>query len=137
MFCSVILLLLCVFTRLADHFHFGFNHWKIEEARTPKWNDDLAAEEFWISSLDLDDQGELVAFSAFEEEAEGIVNAVKIVSFVNGTVPVDVYTRDFRGWEVDISVSVADDGSHAAFVASKLDVDDGNWWVLTCCACRS
>ena len=26
-------------------------------------------------------------------------------------------------------MSVADDGSRAAFVASKLDIDDGNWWV--------
>ena len=114
----------------ADHFHFGFNHWKMQEARTPQWNGDLA-EEYWINGLDLDDRGDLVAYSALEEDPGGgaVVSAVKIVSFVNGTVPVDVYARGFRGWEVDVSVSVADDGSRAAFVASKLDIDDGNWWV--------
>ena len=91
--------------------------------------------EYWISSLDLDDQGDLVAFSAFEVMEEGtIVDAIKIVDFQSGnasvSVPVDVYARDFRGWEVDLSVAVSDTGNVAAFVASKVDVDDADWWDL-------
>eukprot|EP00581_Thalassiosira_minuscula_P015866 CAMPEP_0183715798 /NCGR_PEP_ID=MMETSP0737-20130205/9897_1 /TAXON_ID=385413 /ORGANISM="Thalassiosira miniscula, Strain CCMP1093" /LENGTH=1093 /DNA_ID=CAMNT_0025944953 /DNA_START=135 /DNA_END=3416 /DNA_ORIENTATION=- len=118
------------------HFHFGLNHWKQEEARTPKWNDDLD-KEYWISSLDLDDTGDLVAFSAFEEEDNNdgdggttIVNAIKIVDFHgNASAPSDIYARNFRDYEVGLSVSVSDDGSTAAFVASKIDEDDADWWV--------
>ncbi|KAL7544615.1 hypothetical protein ACHAWF_007994 [Thalassiosira exigua] len=114
------------------HFHFGLNHWKREESRTPKWNTD-EDEEYWISSLDLDDTGDLVAFSAWEEVAEDgeekIVNAVKVVDFqADASDPVDVYARDFRGWEVGLSVAVSADGRVAAFVASVDDEDDANWW---------
>ena len=119
-------------TTTTDHFVFSFNRWKEEETRTPTWNEDIN-NTYWISSLDLDDRGSLIAYSAFEEEEDGtIVDSVKIVSYPNtddaNPEPVDVYERDFKGWSVDLSVSVSDQGNVAAFVASKLDVDDVNWW---------
>lgn len=118
-----------IFCRTTDHFHFGLNHWKSMDSRTPSWNDD-AGTEYWIESLDLDDRGKLIAFSAFEEEEDGVLNAVKIVDFQgdSGGDPVDVYARDFRGWRVDLSVAVSDTGNAAAFVASKIDEDDADWW---------
>ena len=128
-----------------DHFHFGLNHWKEEESRTPSWNDDKDTE-YWISSLDLDDKAKLIAFSAFEQSDDGvIVDSVKFVNFqqpqssssggsagkgVTSSIPSDVYARDFAGWAVDLSVSVSDQGNVGAFVASKVDVDDANWWEL-------
>lgn len=116
-----------------DHFHFSFNRWKRQESRTPKWNDmsESGDEDYWIESLDLDDRGTLVAFSAYEEGSDGtIANGMKVVDFEqNATVPVDVYTRDFRGWSVGLSVAVSDKGNVAALVASKIDMDDSNWWV--------
>lgn len=114
------------------HFVFGFDKWKQLEVRTPNWNEDIDTT-YWISSLDMDDRGDLIAYSAFEEDEDGtIVDSVKIVNFndddTKDGVPVDVYTRDFRGWSIDLSVSVSDQGNVAAFVASRLDVDDVNWW---------
>ena len=47
----------------------------------------------------------------------------------NKKKPVDVYARDFRGYSVDLSVAVSDRGNVAAFVASKTDKDDADWWV--------
>ncbi|KAL7535619.1 hypothetical protein ACHAXR_007939, partial [Thalassiosira sp. AJA248-18] len=117
--------LLCV----SAFIHANFTHDDV-------WNDDID-KEYWISSLDLDDRGELVAFSAFEEEDGSIVDSIKIVDFQQQrsssnsgvtSVPLDVYARDFRGWTVDLSVAVSDMGNVAAFVASKVDVDDDNWW---------
>ena len=112
------------------HFVFSFNHWKEEAKRTPVWNEDIN-NTHWIQSMDLDDRGELITYSAFEEDEDStIVNAIKIIDFSDAdeSIPVDVHTRHFRGWSVSLSVSVSDQGNVAAYVASKLDVDDVNWW---------
>ena len=90
----------------------AFNRWKEEGQHDGggKWNGD-EDKEYYVDSLDLDDRGDVVAYSAFEvsEDGTGVRDSVRIVDYGGGKEeekePAVAYARDFRGWDVDLSVS--------------------------------
>lgn len=91
----------------------AFNRWK-EENGGPrqhhgggKWNGD-EEREYFVESVDLDDRGDVVAYSAFEEnDGGGYRDSVRIVAYDGegkDEAPAVVHARDFKGWDVDLSV---------------------------------
>eukprot|EP00978_Attheya_sp_CCMP212_P005402 scaffold12086_cov49-Attheya_sp.AAC.2 len=125
------------------HFDFKTDAWAQQGAvKSAGWDDN---ENAWIESHDFDDAGDLVAFSGFIEDniedadtgdnMVNIVNVVKLIDFHNtdtlhgignGT---EVFVKEFPINDVNIAVAVSDDGQCAAIVASKMDIDDDNYWV--------
>uniref|UniRef100_A0A7S4MQK1 Uncharacterized protein n=1 Tax=Odontella aurita TaxID=265563 RepID=A0A7S4MQK1_9STRA len=113
-------------------YHFAVNKWEKLDSKTVQFDDD----DYWIDSVDADDSGDLIAFTAFEEkgddegdddEDENVYEAVKLVDFSSGEADV-IYSDSFTEFEVTVNVAVSDDGNCAAVVASKIDVDDDEFW---------
>ena len=106
------------------HFDFESNKWKQQDTKSAGLEQE---DDFWVDSVDFDDDGNLFAFSAFQAGATQS-NEVKVVDFSSGN-GTEVYVRDFPDFQVGIAVAVSDDGQVAAVVASREDIDDDVVWL--------
>ena len=103
------------------HHHIGTNKWKKQDSKTVAFDD----ESYWISQIDTDDSGNVVAYSAFKaQEGDEIdVTAVKFVDFSEGDAR-EVFVKVFDDYAVETLIAVSDNGMVAALVASRYDYDD-------------
>jgi hypothetical protein len=101
---------------------FERDKWTQSDTKQPTWEED----DYWIDSIDTDETGDLVAFSAFSYSGTGdtnITNMAKIVDF-SEKKPIEVYVKSFEDFDVNVAVAVSLDGQVAAILGSRDDYDD-------------
>ena len=110
------------------HFTFETNKWEKQTTKTATFA--ATTIDYWIESVDMDDAGNLVAFSAFEGMNQNYTNIVQVVDFSshNNNSGTEVFVRNYPDFQVGIAVAVSDDGQVATIVASREDVDDTVAW---------
>ncbi|KAL9190014.1 hypothetical protein ACHAXT_007225 [Thalassiosira profunda] len=85
-------------------------------------------EAWWISGVATDRAADVVAFAAWEDSVgANAYHAVKLVDFSTGT-PSIAYNVTWTDYDVKVNVAVAKEGTVAAVVVSKTDVDDDEFW---------
>jgi len=111
------------FGLITYHFSFEKDKWEKADTKMPSWDRD----DFWISTVDMDDTGDIVAFSAFEESNGNFTWLAKIVDF-SGDNATELYAKDFPDFDTATAVAVSDSGQVVAMIETKVDVDDDADW---------
>ena len=114
------------FGLITYHFSFEKGKWEKADAKMPSWDRD----DFWIGTVDMDDTGDIVAFSAFEEANNNYTWFAKVVDF-SGDNATELYAKDFPDFDTDTAVAVSDNGQVVAMIETKADVDDDADWTDT------
>jgi hypothetical protein len=107
------------------HFEFEKDKWTESESKMPTFNAD-----HWVEGLDFDESGDLIAFSAYDwatTEDETTQHMAKVVDFSDG-VATEIYNKTVADVTVGINIAVSQDGTVAAIVESKIDMDDTVIW---------
>ena len=113
------------FGLITYHFDFKLDKWTKSDTKLPSWDRD----DIWIGTVDMDDTGGIVAFSAFAESNNNYTWFAKVVDF-SGTNATELYSKDFPDFDTALAVAVSDNGQVAAMIETKEDVDDDADWEL-------
>jgi hypothetical protein len=110
------------FGLITYHFNFQKDKWEKVDTKMPSWG----RGDFWIGGVDMGDDGNIVAFTAFEEKNNNFTWFAKVVDFTNNAT--ELYSKNFPDFDTETAVAVSDSGQVVAMIEAKVDVDDDADW---------
>ena len=113
------------FGLLQFNYKFETNKWSQGDTKTTDFDGDSTT---YISSIDMDNKGNIIAFaSLWQLEGEKYVNNVKVVDY-NQKGGATIYENEFAETAINLNVAVSNDATVAAVVAYRTAYEDSQDW---------